>query len=138
MRISDWSSDVCSSDLRTLVRSDAEIVHQSAPLFRVPLQDGGELVRRAAHHIQPLFFELGTNLWHLQDGRQLGMKLVNSSLGRVRLSDHAIPDALLVTFKGFTDCRDVGCGRCVLGVTDYKLAQCTRPKQLKERGKATE
>src|SRR3546814_1838977 len=34
MRISDWSSDVCSSDLRTIIKVASEIVKQQEDFFR--------------------------------------------------------------------------------------------------------
>src|SRR3546814_3774090 len=43
MRISDWSSDVCSSDLKTIVKVASEIVRQQEDFFR-----------KGVEHLKPL------------------------------------------------------------------------------------
>src|SRR3546814_7256612 len=68
MRISDWSSDVCSSDLFRLDRGDTlaagrvRCVTDQRSSVAVPETDrGGGVITRAGHqpHRQPVGFEIG-------------------------------------------------------------------------------
>src|SRR3546814_15050290 len=42
MRISDWSSDVCSSDLADIIRNDGVVSFKKNTLVRVPLRLGDD------------------------------------------------------------------------------------------------
>src|SRR3546814_10182231 len=77
MRISDWSSDVCSSDLRQVVRQVAIEIRQALPgLARHP---GGDLRQRDAlagdHRAEDAGAELGTGNLELQVDARAGSSL---------------------------------------------------------------
>src|SRR3546814_20353457 len=55
MRISDWSSDVCSSDLKLLAhgRNDLRLLAQAALLFGMPGKMMGDVGKLRRHRIEP-------------------------------------------------------------------------------------
>src|SRR3546814_8038215 len=59
MRISDWSSDVCSSDLREHGRSDAILHHLVLARGQRRDRGVGQHVLRAARDIAEIFLDLG-------------------------------------------------------------------------------
>src|SRR3546814_18562504 len=91
MRISDWSSDVCSSDLRIiLTHTNAEVrdLNQAA---RDRLRDAGELgtdVRVSAER-GAREFAGGDRIMFLKNERGLGVK--NGTLGQV---ERVSPDSM--------------------------------------------
>src|SRR3546814_10262396 len=86
MRISDWSSDVCSSDLRHEIRSPLNIISGYAQLIeRNPtehVEDAIKVIRRSASH-----------LVNLVDGLLDIARIENGSL-RIERNRVALPELL--------------------------------------------
>src|SRR3546814_17455030 len=118
MRISDWSSDVCSSDLTTLadqlVNRRHEALHLFKLLYRVPVRAKTQKPRRPTgppgHHTQSAMFKLKKPV----QGQRLGCSPTTSP----RVAAAIPPDSVQVTGQiGRGSCRDRGCQYVeVLGV----------------------
>src|SRR3546814_1311649 len=112
MRISDWSSDVCSSDLTKLLRN-SEVVEETEYLTDALSREAVRFIRENAH--QPFFLYLAYNAPHTP------LQATSNYLDRVA----GIADEKRQTYAAMITAMDDGVGRVldeleVLGVTDRK------------------
>src|SRR3546814_19079982 len=104
MRISDWSSDVCSSDLNE-VRIVAGVLHGADLLCHLGLRDDRLVVIVAATLGEDLVLQMASRDTGALEGahRMLGIESV--AVTGVRVSDHRDIDGKI----GRASCRERGC-----------------------------
>src|SRR3546814_20147941 len=126
MRISDWSSDVCSSDLGVLGcdngTADVEAVHGSARRFPIPPDDDRRLVQPVLEASGDDPDDAGVPVFAVGDDDPVGCAFL------VRLLDRFVADGSLdgtaFAVALFEDLREFGC--LILIVSDQELGSESR------------
>src|SRR3546814_9389095 len=87
MRISDWSSDVCSSDLALEAAFDDMVIVAAVEIFDVQRDPGGlgEAVEEMLHHLRVPFADAlhgEIRLEHRSEERRVGKECVSTCRSR--------------------------------------------------------